>query len=454
MYLNHLTTFLKSIIKHKKTTILLLWVTFTLANLVIANNTRKDSKRYVFWSDAYGYYCYLPSIIIHQDVEKYTVGDIHNVTGKSINKYTSGVALLELPFFMCAYCYAIITNNNTDGFSEDFEFFITLGTITYTFLGLLFLFYILKRYVREKVAIISLLILYFGTNLYYYTIGESGFSHAYSFFAISWFFWALHQFLDKPSIKSAIQIGFAFGLAIIIRPTNILIIPIILTLNTKNINEIYNRLKFYIKSKYSLIALFVSIIPIIPQMIYWKTQSGSILYYSYPGESFDNILNPKISVVLFGNVAGFFVYSAIFIACIPGIYLMFKRTYSVLAITILFIFSAITYVNASWWTPTFDCSYGPRAFIEYYPFLIIPFAFFVDSLNRNWKKLTFGFSIVLLLFINIRFTYLYKKYPCWKNDDIGNEWTWNTLGRVLRVSFYIEPEPRYYFLIDDKPKVN
>ena len=258
--------------------------------------------------------------------------------------------------------------------------------------------------------------------------------------------------MEKPNNKLAIQIGFALGLAIIIRPTNILIFPILLTLNTKSFLEIFNRLKFYIKTKYSYLALLAAIIPMIPQMIYWKTQSGNILCYSYPGETFDNILNPKISVVLFGNVAGFFIYSAIFIAFIPGTYIMFKRKHSSLAITILTIFSAITYINASWWSPTFDCSYGPRAFIEYYPFLIIPFAFFVDSLNKKWKKLTFGISIVLLLFINIRFTYLYKKYPCWKNDDIGNEWTWNTLGRVLRVAFYIEPEPTYYFLIEDRFK--
>ena len=156
MKFHSLTTFSKSIIKHKKITILILWLVFTIANLIIANNTRKDGLRYVFWADAYGYYCYLPSLIIHQDVQKYTKGAVLNESGKIVNKYTSGVALLELPFFMSAYGYAIITNNNSDGFSEDFEFFITLGTITYTFLGLLFLFYVLKRYVRKNIAIIFL----------------------------------------------------------------------------------------------------------------------------------------------------------------------------------------------------------------------------------------------------------------------------------------------------------
>lgn len=426
---------------HQKIMIVILGVIFVFANLIISNNTRKEGKRYVFWSDALGYYTYLPSLFIYHDIERNTYGSISPETNKPVNKYTSGVATLELPFFLIAHTVAQMSEPDPNGMSETYEFCITMGTIFYSYLGLILLFYTLQRYVKKRSALLTTILIYFGTNLYYYTIGESGMSHAYSFFAMSWFIWALHWFIDKPTWRVSIQMGLAFGLAVIIRPTNGLIILVPFLLGIKRHKELLPRVLFFIKEPLSYLAVISVLVAMAPQMIYWKMQTGSFLFYSYPGESFSNINNPQILDVLFGSVSGLFVYSPLLIFFVPGIiFMMFRQKHNYLALSIAIVFSCITFLNASWWTPTFDCGFGHRAFIEFYPILSIPIAIFFDEFIKKWKILSLYFVLALLIFINVRFSYLYKKYPCWK-ADYGYDWTWDNVAYALKIAFFAEPRP-------------
>lgn len=425
---------------HKRFTVFVIGVFFVFAHLVIANNTRKDGMRYVFWSDALGYYTYLPSLFIYHDIEINSYGSVCPETNKPVNKYTSGVATLELPFFLIAHGVAQMTESNPNGMSETYEFFITMGTILYSYIGLVLLFFILQRYVRKRAALLSVILIYFGTNLYYYTIGESGMSHAYSFFTLSWFIWALHLFIDKPTWKTALQMGFAFGLSVIIRPTNGLIIILPFFLGIKGYKELLPRIQFFIKEPLIYLAVLAMFIAMAPQLIYWKMQTGSFLFYSYPGETFSNINNPKIADVLFGNASGLFVYSPLLLLFIPGLIVLFVNKHRFLALSIALIFCLITFLNASWWIPTFDCGFGHRAFIEYYPLLSIPIALFIESISNKWGKLGIYMVMAVLIFVNVRFSFLYKKYPCWK-ADYGYEWTWDNVAYAVRIAFFVDHRP-------------
>src|SRR5690606_20575959 len=60
------------------------------------------------------------------------------------------------------------------------------------------------------------------------------------------------------------------------------------------------------------------------QMIYWKTQTGHWLYFSYEGEQF-YFDNPHIIDGLFGYRKGLLVYSPILIFGFAGLILMIFR---------------------------------------------------------------------------------------------------------------------------------
>jgi hypothetical protein len=432
----------------------LIGVIFVFCNLVIANNTRNNGRRYIFWSDAMGYYAYLPSTFIYHDL----LGCSYDVdkcfknadpNKRVIFKYTSGVAILQTPFFLTALGVSQFTETNPDGLSETFEFCITMGTIFYCFMALLLMFSVLKRYVKTQSALITVILAYFGTNLFYYTIGESGMSHAYSFFTMSWFIYSVHGFLDKPTWKNSIQMGFAFGLSTIIRPTNFFIILLPFFLKIQNFKDISTRIQFLTRQPLTYLGVLFAFLAILPQLIYWKLQSGKFLFFSYSEETFVYLKNPHIADILWGNVSGLFVYTPLLLLFIPGLYFMWRKKWRFEAAIILTIFATITYFNASWWCYTFDCGFGHRAFIEYYPMLLIPIAFSFEVLFVKWKSVILTLILVLFFFINVRMSYLYKKYPCWK-DDWGIKWGWSNVAYVLRVVFYIDPRPTYHFRVVDK----
>ncbi len=432
---------------HPKIVALIIGVIFVLGNLIIANNTRKDNKRYVFWSDAGYYYSYLPALFISHNLLE---NNFESTNGKAtlISKYTSGVAILQTPFFLIALAVSKINDPYTNGLSETFEFLITMGTLFYCFLGLLMLYKVLTRYVKPRNSIITLIAIYFATNLEYYCVGESGMAHAYSFFTMSWFIYSLFKHLDKPTYKNSISMGLSFGLSVLIRPTNAIIILLPLFIKLYKASEIKNRLKYIFQQKifYTLIFVVFSFIAILPQLLYWKSITGSYIFYSYQGESFTNWTNPKMVEILFGSVSGLFVYSAVLLFIIPGLIILWNKRKKVEAIGIILIFVLITYTNASWWIPTFDCSFGHRAFIEFYPLLTIPIALFVEWAFQKRRAILFSVLFGLLIFINVRMTALYKVNPCWISEKGSNKsWAWNNIVNVLRSVFYIDDKPSYNF---------
>jgi hypothetical protein len=103
-------------------------------------------------------------------------------------KYTYGVALLQLPFFLIADGITVVSGEfPRDGFSYYYQKAINFAAAFYLSLGLFILFLALKVYFnyKNKIVFATLVALFLGTNLYYYGIIETGMSHIYSFFLFS-----------------------------------------------------------------------------------------------------------------------------------------------------------------------------------------------------------------------------------------------------------------------------
>jgi hypothetical protein len=107
-------------------------------------------------SDAFGYYMYLPKLLIYKDLQlnwlkpmddKYgglIGGDVLYQAGKEPNgnyvcTYFSGVALMELPFFLIAHNAAKSLGFEADGFSPPYQYALVFGVLFYAFLGLFIL---------------------------------------------------------------------------------------------------------------------------------------------------------------------------------------------------------------------------------------------------------------------------------------------------------------------------
>ena len=92
----------------KKSTALLLGMLFYALLLIVSLNRVAPGPRSVIWSDAEGYYKYLPGLFILRDFHKLDAGSVwpyYNDQGEFVNKYTCGVAYFQLPFFLAGHIW-------------------------------------------------------------------------------------------------------------------------------------------------------------------------------------------------------------------------------------------------------------------------------------------------------------------------------------------------------------
>jgi hypothetical protein len=137
-------------------------------------------------------------------------------------------------------------------------------------------------------------------------------------------------------------------------------------------------------------------------------QTGKFLVYSYPGEYF-NFSEPKLFKTLLSYQKGLFVYTpVIFIALFGLIVLIIKKQYYQFTSWLLFFF-LITYIYASWWVWDFGCSYGHRAYIDFYPIFCILLAILLENV-KIWLRILIVAIALLTIPVNIAQTIQYERY--------------------------------------------
>jgi hypothetical protein len=386
---------------------LVLYLLLPIIVFLSLNKHSKDKEKSyhdVIWADAAGYYVYNAIWHIYDhDIASYPDSiDIKTGNGFLINtstqkietKYYSGTALLQTPFFYIAHILAKPLGYEANGFSKIYAYGLYFAGIVYAYLGLFFLYQFLKRRVTETISLLTVILLFACTNLFYYSIDAPGMSHVYSFFVFSLIIYLTPKFLERASVFTSILYLSLIMLAVLIRPTNLFICIFPIVYNLNSFKEIPARIQQLIKPKLDyLLGGIAAIAMAIPQFLYWKSISGNLLNDAYKNETFSNWNSPKLLEVWFSTNNGLFTYTPIAILFLLGLFFL-KKKHKTMALGILVTFLVISYVCASWWNWWFGCSFGARSFVEYYALLILPFAYLLKSAND--KK---GLLIFLVVFI-------------------------------------------------------
>lgn len=389
----------------------------------------------VIHSDGFYYYQYLPEVILNGNV-RHLPNNYQVENGNTLNKYTCGVSILQLPFFLVAHSYASFSKNSNDGYSPPYAYGLLLGAITYAFFGFVFLFKFLQKRFNTEVAWLSVLSIYLGTNIMHYIYAEPGMAHVYSFFCLSAVLFFTDRFYDSGrQLKYLILLSVLFSIAVLIRPTNIVFIFWLIAQEIFYYRSLPQS-KHYLKLnlKFYLYALAAGFICFIPQLLYWHAVTGKWIVFSYgnTNEGFTNWKNPHLWSIFFGVRSGWLIYSPVMIFSIIGLIIMFilrKQN----AVVLLLIFAAVSYLCASWWDPTFSCSCGYRSFIDFYPVFSISLAFLLHHfLNKTKKYRRIPVYLVLVLFVytGLRLCLDYTAWP-FCNADL----TWDIyLDELYKIS--------------------
>ena len=392
----------------------------------------------VISSDAAGYHQYLTALFIKKDIMNQPYG-FPLESGGLFNKYTYGVALLELPFFLVAHAVALVFNLPATGKFTPYVFGVNVAGAFYTFTGLLLLFKLFRRKYGNRVAWISTGTLFLGTNLLFYAYLEPGASHVYAFFLVSCVVYLVPSFYRNPGWKTAMLMALAIGILCLIRIPHIIVLLYLILYHANSLAKARDNIRFlWGQIRYLWVIPVFVVLLYSPQILYWYSLTDKFVInpyqYSYVEEGFFNLFHPKIGLVLFGSTGGWLVLTPLMLFALAGIIFQIKTKtgspWPVLAITII-----VTYLYGSWWHPSIAGSYGHRGFVDIYALLALPFAYVVNlAITSGNKKIFTVFAGILTLFvyINMRMSFMYN-YWWW---DV--EWGWSSYFKTLLRVFFID----------------
>jgi hypothetical protein len=435
--------------KHRSWSAKILWIILIISLINNIANTRKIRPDKVFVWDIKSYYAYLPAAVIH--------GDLHlEFLKEKDSKYNSyfwpstlengnkliitsmGLSMLYSPFFMTAHLYASLSSYEANGYTHPYAFALIYSILFYVMLGLFFLRKILLQYFDDFTTTLTLIAIYFGTNLFYYSL-YIPMSHAYNFALYAVFIWFTIKWYKSQTYKYSILLGLIYGLLSLIRPTNAIIILVFLLYDIHSFKQLGNRAVFFIKKwKYILLIILITIAIWIPQMLYWKEITGHFIYYSY-GVKKDVFFwnNPQISDTLFSFRKGWLLYTPLMFLALLGIGYLFKK-YKAFLVPILVIIPIFIYVQSSWWSWWFGGGFGNRAFVDLYGLLAIPLAAFIQNTKNRYSLIRFGAFSFLIIFV------LLNIWNTMKYNRVSIHYYWNSSFSYLENLFHLKPNDRYW----------
>jgi hypothetical protein len=367
-------------------------------------------------SDGFGYYAYLTSLFIDQDlsmksaIEHKPSGSnaayglkLYPETGRILNKYTIGTALLQSPFFIVAHISAAFTEFEQSGYSWPYQIANICAGITFAAIGIGAVFYLLLiQGSRPKESILTITTIVFATNLFHYSSYDASFSHIYSFYLMSLFLSVLFLYRqqkrevscipDQREFRYCLILGGLLGVIALVRVPNAIIalFPIgIIAEKTYHYQEYRKGIK-----QLSLVFI-IAFITFLPQIIYWYYCSGHLILNSYQGEQF-NWLRPEFFNFLFSVRKGLFFWSPILILSVAGLAMLLKRDLFLGLLTCIVLFLHV-YICSSWWSWWFGGSFGSRPIVDFLPLFAIPLCLII-----RWSISKLGWflcSVIILGFV-------------------------------------------------------
>jgi hypothetical protein len=366
-----------------------------------------------FIMDVNQYYGYLPALFKQHDltfsVNPNNVWLTPTPIGRGVPMVTYGMSLFYLPFYAIA---SIFSASNSTGYEPIYAWTIHIGCIIYVLIGLHFCRKTLLNWFSEKVTGLSLLVIFFGTNLFCYTLINSELTHSILFFLISMFVYYVVRWHQSNQKKYFLVFCFLLGFITLIRPTEMSVAVFPLLIGVTSFSQFKEKLSTIFNLKlFLIIGIILFMIPIFPQLVYWKIQSGQWLFFSYGNNERFYWLQPQFFNVLFSYRKGWLLYSPLMLLSLLGFVCLFKKN-KALFWSIIIYFLINLYLISAWWDWAFGGAFGMRALVQVSAVLIIPLAYFIqwffEVIESKYLKIAGYIIIVFFCFLNVFQSNLYK----------------------------------------------
>ena len=409
--------------------------------LISITNLQKWNSEGVISSDFVMYYQYLPAAIVFNDMSYSFLKDLppdfngkmwvktNEKTGRNTNKFTMGMSIMYLPFFMVGHLCAAIFDYTAYGYSYPYLLALSFCGWFYSLLGFIFLRKILLTCFNDVITVWVLVSIALGTNLFYYLTIEPAMTHAVSFSLISMFMWFTVLWYNKKRVKTAVCLGLLLGVISLIRPTNGLIAVVFIFFNISSIQQMKERVLMFREYKIQVLLLtFFTILIWMPQLLFWKYSSGEWFYFSYGEEGFF-FSNPQIFNGLFSYRKGWLIYTPIMIFALSG--LVFTYMHNKRWVTSLMIFIPVNiFIIYSWWCWWYGGSFGSRPMIDSYAVMAIPLGFFYQFFYKLKPWLRSFPLLIMVLSISLNLFQTEQTKTCLHYDSMTKEAYWSNFTTI------------------------
>ncbi len=363
--------------------------------------------------DYFGLYLHLPATFIYHDPairDLSWLDQINNTYQNTPNFYQiqqegeyhiirffCGMAMLLSPFFFLGHAMAHLTGAPADGFSYPYQLAMMIAAWFYVVLGLIFMRKVLLRYFNDKITAITLVALYLGTNLLFWTTFDAGAPHTILFSLYAILLWVTIRWHESQKTVFAAAIGLVLGLIIVSRPSDIVAVFIPLLWGVYDKKSLLEKFQL-VRRNIGQFVILVSFTALagLPQLLYFHHFTGHWVYSTYndPQSGFD-FSNPRFAWVLFSFRKGWLLYAPLMTFALIGFIPLWKK-HKALFIPIFVHFLINLFLIASF---TSLISYGWRAFIQSYALLALPLAALIGWLLRQNKALKWLAMLLLGFFI-------------------------------------------------------
>jgi hypothetical protein len=360
-------------------------------------------------TDGAGYYVYLPAVLLNHELgmertaERSYGGDPSRIpgvrpaasTGRLLDAYPIGVAVMTAPFFAAGHVAALASGTPRDGYSWPYQAAAAAAGLSYMLAGLLLLGGMLRRWFGANVVGIALVGIVFGTNLFNYGTYDATFSHAFSFALVALVLRLTLALGERATPAAAAGLGATLGLLTLVRPTNLVALLLPALYGIQTLRDVRPRMRM-LRQRARLIGLGCGCFALVllPQLLYWQAITGRPFANGYPGDEHLDFLHPHVVEVLFSVRKGLFFWSPLLLLAVLGVPLL-RRFAPRLVVPVVAYLLVHGLVVASWSVWWYGGSLGMRPFVEALPVLALGLAALVASARTFVQRRLLAVSLVV-----------------------------------------------------------
>jgi hypothetical protein len=387
--------------------------------------------------DGVGYYAYARAPLIQHDLrfeEDWRHANLNFSESRTLpggqllpNQYTStgyvgnlfsvGPAILWAPFLLAAHGFVLVADAlgahiPADGFSFPYVFAMALGTAICGFLGLLFSYFLARKYIEERWAFLATVGIWWASSLPVYMYFNPAWSHAHSAFAVALFLWYWDRTRVSRSTIQWILLGLLAGLMIDVYFPNgvFLLLPLIESIlafaNSWKVKNARGLGRLFLQNAIFSLALIFAFLPtLVTRLIIF---GGLFRFGAYTAVPWDWTA-PNWLSVLFCSEHGLFSWTPILALSIVGLFFA-PRSAKSPTLYLATAAAAFYYVISSYPYWHGMASFGNRFFISLTPVFIFGFALLLQRVCGTIRSPGRAFAaaavpVLLLVVWNLGFIF-------------------------------------------------